>query len=67
MNFFRFLVDTNEKILLLFVMALYVSSCTQDLTKMRTCSLNQMKRQHRLSQESYILTLLMIYPPRFLR
>ena len=34
---------------------------------MRTCSLNQMKRQHRLSQESYILTLLMIYPPRFLR
>ena len=48
-----------KKILLLFVMALYVSSCTQDL--------NQMKRQHRLSQESYILTLLMIYPPRFLR
>lgn len=56
-----------KKIVFLFVMALYMSSCTQDLTQMSTSNLNQTKQQDLLSQESYILTLQTIYPPRFFR
>ena len=55
-----------KKILLLFVMA-YVSSCTQDLTQNENMQPQSDETTAPVKSESYILTLLMIYPPRFLR
>ena len=52
-----------KKILLLFVMALYVSSCTQDLTQNE----NMQPQSDETTAPVKSGTLLMIYPPRFLR